>query len=757
MKLYLYMVLAFIVLIFGVPIVGALLRATVFRKPLLKKSIESYLLCQFYGTGFILLVFGWSTYLGLIAPQASTVVAISIVLLVLVVWFRGNLKNFYPLRSSKHFLFLTLLFVGSAGFYFLPLLSKGGYDFCNDTYAYVTISEWLQEHPFSKKFQYDPSSLYYLPVEAYQNAHLRMGGIFFLAFWQSLFPMLRSHELFPVVMGWAVALNGAGIYLMCRQIFRLPRVYGLYACWGSFAFLGPFFASAQWGFYPQLLGTAFASAFLASVARVHSSYRWNFSNSFQVAFFIVGVTACYSELAPFVGVICIQYVVCQAILSWKKQQLYSFSWMVVQTLTLVLLLGNIECYRAVKAILFQAGVVVGWHVPFDTVGFLAFALGFPIWHADNLSSHGLLISYCLLPVVTAFLLLGVYKYASRLRHWEIFCYLGLMAAFGVYFLIFVKDPWTGEYGHSWSLLKLCKWSFPCIAVVIWSGIYIASRSIYLSPKIIGIILCTAILIVFPRHLRVAKDYAEKNHTWLTKENSLLAIREIDNALQKEAAGKQLFLLKDLHNAWPSCYYSFLFKEFKFLNQWRSPWNFFYDEPKNIVGYKEDVLLLVPCQLPFEESDKKLPAGWSLVNTDRAFVFEVSRQWYSYQYNGESNSPIYLDHPSIKIWVFAPSVGYYDLTLRFKTKTSDGSYICFKDDSLPLKIENPHNPLRFIRSEGEESVWNYRVHLQPNASYVVVNPVETSKYSQGEVSIELTDAKLVPVQEIANSSTETNLK
>jgi hypothetical protein len=94
-----------------------------------------------------------------------------------------------------------------------------------------------------------------------------MGATCFLAMTHVIFPALRTLELFPAAVAWAMVLNALGIVLVCRCTLRLPRAIANGAALFAVATISPLHYSAHTGFYPQLFGTALLLALVACLSR----------------------------------------------------------------------------------------------------------------------------------------------------------------------------------------------------------------------------------------------------------------------------------------------------------------------------------------------------------------------------------------------------------------------------------------------------------------------------------------------------------
>src|SRR5262249_34983419 len=119
-----------------------------------------------------------------------------------------------------------------------------------------------------------------------------------LALTQALAPGSFALEMSLPVMAWGVVLNLAGLFLLCRWTFRLPRWAGTAATLLAAVTFNPLSFSASTGFLPQVYGTASLAVLVALLSRLLAPCRQRLGPAVLLALTGAGLLSSYSELAP---------------------------------------------------------------------------------------------------------------------------------------------------------------------------------------------------------------------------------------------------------------------------------------------------------------------------------------------------------------------------------------------------------------------------------------------------------------------------
>jgi hypothetical protein len=79
--------------------------------------------------------------------------------------------------------------------------------------------------------------------------------------------------------------------------------------------------------------------------------------------------------------------------------------------------------------------------------------------------------------------------ARRRRSWPLAAMAGLLVVAVAYYALVARDPWTGERGHTWNLLKLEQWGFPLVLLAQASAARLVSMRASRAVRAVGLPLC----------------------------------------------------------------------------------------------------------------------------------------------------------------------------------------------------------------------------------------------------------------------------
>ncbi len=287
-------------------------------------------------------------------------------------------------------------------------------------------------HGFREPGAYDPQHPMWQSVSTLQAMDHRMGPMFLLALVRSLCLGCLAVQLFPAVTAWGVALNVAGVYLLCRWSFRCGAACSLFAAFLT-AGVNPLSYSANYCFLCQVYGTAVLPFCLAVLARLTTRARWRIG---EAALFALGASlllSVYSELSPALVAASLFYLAPAALRAWRTGRLRRFLGFAAAAVLLFGLFANVEVLRAVHAVAFTAGVNgVGWHFDWSPLEYWAFAMGarpYPMF-----LTPGRLAAVLSVTAICTALFLGGLGVAARRRSWPVLGGLLVLAGLAAYFL-----------------------------------------------------------------------------------------------------------------------------------------------------------------------------------------------------------------------------------------------------------------------------------------------------------------------------------
>ncbi len=438
-------------------------------------GLENFALASFIGTATLGLAAGWLSKLGL--PMRTIAILISLIWLALVaIAFRQDKTALLLVEGQRlpGLLALSAAVLIGAAFVLLPLAVGNSYAFLNDTFIYISNSEFLQTHGFPYSLQVNALNQPILTqIARNQFTGLRMGAIDFLALVQGIYRGTQAVDIFPAVSAWAVSSLGLALYSLLRSNFRLPVNFSIFAV-GVLGFnLNPIAAAAMFGFLPQTFGlVAFIwSILLASQVPRAREVHWQLALLLGLAFSFA-ITA-YSAILPI--------MVAGIAIYWMLALLKSFHtvafkpqlWTMLACLGFTLLLTNYELVRSLRAIPFELQMLnskIGWNVPWSTVQFWEHAVGAiggggeywviqPPW------------SQIIAALGTALIVIGFVAYLRQRSDWLVLV-LSILFVFGwVYYAQIAHNPWTGQVGQTWGLYKLNQYGYIIVFPMQMLGLY----------------------------------------------------------------------------------------------------------------------------------------------------------------------------------------------------------------------------------------------------------------------------------------------
>jgi hypothetical protein len=107
------------------------------------------------------------------------------------------------------------------------------------------------------------------------------------------------------------------------------------------------------------------------------------------------------------------------------------------------------------------------------VAFLQLALGSGLWTSERLGPFAEMLRAAhlwLAPLYAALFLVGLSRVAKTTRAAGLWASLLVLALGIAYYALRVRDPWTGQWGHTWNVFKLVQWAYPFVLIVQLHGL-----------------------------------------------------------------------------------------------------------------------------------------------------------------------------------------------------------------------------------------------------------------------------------------------
>ena len=423
-----------------------------------------------------------ASLLGRFLPMGN---AIAVPLVTILFLTLALLREQNKMSAFRHAL-MTSIFAIVCGVSVLgPLFVYGALNAHNDTFTYLQHSHWLQVHAFNEVITPEAVIPQNTQIAIYQGGNLRMGGSFLLAFFQALFQIRWSYEVYPsvVIAALAVCFLGVG-FPLSRVLSPMHRSIRLMLLSLPAFTLGGMVFGANFGFMPQTIGLAFGATMFFTAGPL---LRWItvgkksrsdiIKAALPMSILLTSATFAYSELVPF---LLLTMFVSSGIVAFRFFSLSKIVLFGAVVLCLSVLLLNTELLRTYAALKTQVGAVVGNPVDWSLLGYIAHAFGIHGGAWDMLQwtvpeSSGVLpffMGLFFLLTILVILLVGI----RSARHGTLSVTLlpaVIMLIFllsgVVYFRYAVASPFPKGVGQSWSQFKLSDWAHPfAIAIVLFA-------------------------------------------------------------------------------------------------------------------------------------------------------------------------------------------------------------------------------------------------------------------------------------------------
>ncbi len=376
---------------------------------------------------------------------------------------RRRLDAMRPRGDTAEWAALALPIAVTAVLGLLPVIHADGFSFSNDTYTYGAFSEWLQHRAFSETARWEAQS----PVTGipflYQSQHYDLGIAHWLALVQAAVRPASVLLVYPSTSAWALVLLVSTLWLATRQLLRLGRAWA-----GIVALVVAAVPHAlYWGHHNGFLQQGYALPLvvfgLVVLARTSASARWHAGNAVLLALPFAFLVSVYLPLVPLFAFAAATAFAPVLLRARRRGQLRRLATFVAAIAACVALLSTRDLASALLPLHGFATSVAGGHIPWSAADFLEFALGTrvlaPGWVNVDVAPWSA-INRALTAVYAALVVAGLWLAARRPRTRPLAAAAGLVGLGALYFALAVKDPWSGERGHTWNLFKLAQWGWP---------------------------------------------------------------------------------------------------------------------------------------------------------------------------------------------------------------------------------------------------------------------------------------------------------
>ena len=416
------------------------------------------------GIVLITTVYGW------LSPfKTSISLAISVCLVLLGIAFEKQRAELF-----RDWLIVSAFAIVATIPILAPAIRFDSFNPFNDTFTYLAHGQWLQEHAFSEVARASGFFPAETQIVLYQGAGHRMGGSFFLGFVQSLFHLEWSYYAYLATVGLVFALGGLAIGGVIQQVIPVSRTVALTLCTLPAFSVNGFVFGAQYGFFPQTFGLAFAAG-LACLIPGLIAYTLSAKPTWTKQFiYLLPLTLCcsallitYNDMFPVVGagVGLFLLLVCGMYWNEKNRIIVSVLIFVVQVMAVV----NIEGVRILRNFLHtllgaaSGAVHFGWPVLWSPIQFVAHSFGMKSPFDSNVFWVDRLFSSWVFPILLiAIVAILVKILRTKPRNLTILLLVCINVIFWLAFLKFryATQGLEGEIGNTFLQFKLAKWLAP---------------------------------------------------------------------------------------------------------------------------------------------------------------------------------------------------------------------------------------------------------------------------------------------------------
>lgn len=713
-----------------------------------KGTIESWIIAAFLGTAVWILVPGMASHAGVTSRQSVWLLAAVVISMAIACQIR-NPQHFREIFSRRPIGMWPVLGVYALTAFLLlaPVLLHESFNPFNDTFAYVTVSEWLQDHSFSTTFDLSQDYPMGRPTQVYQDGHLRMGATFFLALLNSIFSNYRTIELYPAAVAWFAVLNAMGVYLVCRWAIRLPRSYAVIGAILLVATNGPFYYCAHDGFFPQLSGMAFLLAFTACLSRMNRVGSWSLGSAFLIGIFGATLASVYSEMVPVLGLLCLSFIVFTGMRAYRKSQMPRWGTFVLQCGLLMLAIGNIEWYRAARAIYVQLICVPGGHIPWSQWGFWKFGMG----------TKDPTLGFVLTVLFLVGCLAICYRKKTFAFHVVLFIFFGMAAYFGGV----ARDPWSGEIGHTWNILKIACWAIPFVVIAQILGFWMLLRNWKYRVHVERLVIVLLVIGGVVQQTAASRELGVQLRQFVQSDQPFRAIEQIGDRIV-EADVDRVYLTSPSSIVWPISYTPYMLPTTAFENGWSNPWvgrphDLHPSQPSSI----ETPLLVVGDLSEELQADEviTLTKGWTLIKgPQQPLIVGAENPNYGIQ---KPDSHFWLGVADTVFVVYSPTAG----TTRFMFRGTSGPALPANTTrKIRFAIEGETASEKVIQQdfpdEGQSDFVSVELQLPAGLSTIKMKCLDQPTHPTGDwisegvpaaLLVDISDFAVVPPATTGNSS------
>ena len=356
-----------------------------------------------------------------------------------------------------------------------PIIRFGGYNPFTDIFTYLAQAQWLQDNTFGNKVITSGNYPALTQIALYQETGSRMGGTFLLAYIQSLFNLRWSYYAYTAAVSLGLVCGSLALGGIIRHVIPSKRITILALAILPSLMMNGFIYGAEWGFYPQTLGLAFAlgiCAIFPYLSKIFVKQQVGFLQVFKSTLPLSIVTAAllfaYNEPFPIFAAAIGLFILVFGCLHLKN--LKTFGIFIVAYIIETIILINYEAIRIFiniyQTLTISSGSAdIGWPVLWSPIQFLAFAFGMQSPFNFKFLSFDYFYSTFFAPIVIVLLVITLGRFLKdKVNRREniifLFCIEFVLIIFFLKFRYFSVDKSLIEVGHTFLQFKIAKYAAP---------------------------------------------------------------------------------------------------------------------------------------------------------------------------------------------------------------------------------------------------------------------------------------------------------
>jgi len=458
-------------------------------------------LCATLGVAWWTVLLTAASSLGLRMPAALRAIAALHAVAIVLALARGAGSVLRPRGSPRVWAALLAPAALLGLFALYPTLRHGRFAAENDSLLYTALAQWYGDHSFAEPVGgagTQPLSHY---AAIYREAGFPIAPAFLLSAAAAATGARSPLASYPVLSACGLVLGLLALLGVGRRVLQWPVSFTAAAGLGLSALLQPMTWAHHMGFLAQTFAIPLLLAALMHLASLRAKARLCAGEALLLAL-LAGALACtYPPLLVPLAAAALASLADHVARGTPHRPLVLFGAAAVLGAGLLSWAAGLDLLRAFR---FLGGLQVGGHVDLSPWGFLQASLGTWVYMPFRLGStlEGLRYAEAwLAPFLALLAARGLLAFSgSRAGKPLLAAWLALAGAF-VWYALFVRDPWTGERGHTWNLFKLTGWAFPILALAALHGL--ATLRTQRWGRAVARALLVAVLGLLPVHVGFA--------------------------------------------------------------------------------------------------------------------------------------------------------------------------------------------------------------------------------------------------------------